>query len=127
EHLTQNTTPSPGPSSDGSVVAGTRVVVDSSPRTTVTPASLILSTSGRATSSNTTSCPPPARRAPKIDPIAPAPTTAIFILLLSSAVRVEPAAARAGAAIDEECLAGQERTGVGGQQEAGAHELRRMT
>ena len=44
-----------GPTELGSVVAGTRVVVSSSPRTIVMPPALIAFTSGSATSTRTVS------------------------------------------------------------------------
>jgi len=67
------------PIDPGSNVAGTRTVSSSSPRTTLTPSASIFSTSGRATSRSTVSTPPLAKRAPKMLPIAPAPTTATLI------------------------------------------------
>src|SRR5882672_307398 len=80
---------------------------------------------------STTSCPPPARRAPKIEPIAPAPTTAILMMLLSSdeasSVRVEPTATCSRAAVDKQSLAGQERSRLGAEQQARADELLRPT
>src|SRR5712692_8548060 len=118
------------PTEAASAVAGTRVVVSSSPRTTVTPRRSISSTSGCATSTRTVSWPPAWKRLPKMLPIAPAPTTATFIRRPSlvghrtnSLVRCEPAPAGHEAAVDDERLSSNEGTRLGCEELASADQL----
>src|SRR3990172_6961008 len=118
------------PTDEGSLVAGTRVTVSSPPRTTATPSAFTLWMSACATSTSTASWPAPLKRAPKMLPIAPAPTTAILMAPTSLAcdrttlfVRGEPAAAGQEAAVGDERLTGDEGARVRGEELAQADQL----